>query len=505
MIKKEVYLNKENFMKSIQETLPTTYGKYPEKIIQMGEGNFLRAFADWMTDLSNEQGDFNGSILLCQPIAFNAQMCQKFEQQNGAYTLIMRGIDEDGKPAEMIRPITSVSRCINVYENFDEFLKSARNPDLKVCISNTTEAGIAYKEDDKLTDTPPASFPAKMTVFLYERYQTFNGAQDKGLLFLPVELIDYNGTELRKLILRYSQEWQLPQAFIQWVQEHNFLTNTLVDRIVTGYPKTEVAALEEKLGYKDELMVTSELFNLWVIEGKKEWADIFPIHKTKAHVIWTDDVRPYKMRKVRILNGGHTATVLAAYLAGHDIVLDFMNDPVFVKYLDKLLFEEVIATLDLPLEELKNFANAVKARFANPYIKHRLLDISLNSCSKFTARCLPSLTEYYRRKGTLPQVLSFSLAAFIKFYQGELKDGKYIGRRFDGSEYEIRDDQAVLDFFAQVWKETDMRQLAEKVLSSPILWPQPPAELPGLVEKVAFYLTQMQNHSVKEVVAELVK
>ncbi|MBR2505016.1 MAG: hypothetical protein IKB61_03650, partial [Elusimicrobiaceae bacterium] len=153
----------------------------------------------------------------------------------------------------------------------------------------------------------------------------------------------------------------------------------------------------------------------------------------------------------------------------------------------------------------KNFANAVKARFANPYIKHRLLDISLNSCSKFTARCLPSLTEYYRRKGTLPQVLSFSLAAFIKFYQAELKDGKYIGRRFDGSEYEIRDDQAVLDFFAQVWKETDMRQLAEKVLSSPILWPQPPAELPGLVEKVAFYLTQMQNHSVKEVVAELVK
>ncbi len=492
-------------MKSIQETINVKFGKYPEKIIQMGEGNFLRAFADWMTDLSNEQGDFNGSILLCQPISSNAQMCDKFAAQNGAYTVIMRGIDEQGKPAEKVRQITSVSRCINVCQEFKEFLKAAHNPDLKVCISNTTEAGIAYKEGDRLTDTPPASFPAKMTVFLYERYQAFDGAEDKGLLFLPVELIDYNGTELRKIILRYSQEWGLPENFIQWVEKYNFFTNTLVDRIVTGYPKTEAETLEEKLGYKDSLMVTSELFNLWVIEGKKEWADIFPIHKTKAHVIWTDDVRPYKMRKVRILNGGHTATVLAAYLAGHDIVLDFMNDPVFVKYLDKLLFEEVIPTLDLPQQELNDFATAVKARFSNPYIKHRLLDISLNSCSKFTARCLPSLTEYYRRKGSLPEVLSFSLAAFIKFYQAERKDGKYIGRRFDGTEYEIRDDQTVLDFFAHVWQEPDMHKLAQNVLSSTVLWPVSLAEIEGLVEKVAFYLTQMQTRHVKEIVAELVK
>ena len=493
-------------MKPIQQTLTHSYGKFPEKVIQMGEGNFLRAFADWMIDLSNEQGLFNGSILLCQPIAANAEMCEKFAAQDGAYTLIMRGIDEDGHPAEKVRPITSVSRCINVYEDFEEFIKAAHNPHLNVCISNTTEAGIAYKEGDKLTDTPPASFPAKMALFLYERFKAFNGAPDKGLLFLPVELIDYNGTQLRKIILRYAQEWALPQEFLSWVENHNFFTNTLVDRIVTGYPRAEVQELEEKLGYQDGLMVTSELFNLWVIEGKKEWAELLPIDKTSAHVIWTDDVRPYKMRKVRILNGGHTSSVLAAYLAGHDIVLEMVNDPLFARYLDRLLSDEIIPTLDLPEEELKAFAQAVKSRFANPYIKHRLLDISLNSCSKFTARCLPSLTEYYKRKEALPPLLCFSLAALIKFYQGEMKDGKYMGRRFDGTEYEIRDDKAVLDFFAQAWKETDMGVLAKEVLNSAVLWPVPPAgQVPGLVEKTAFYLEKMQHASVQDVVAELVK
>lgn len=492
-------------MKSIGETISVCYGKFPEKIIQMGEGNFLRAFADWMADLSNEQGDLQGSILLCQPISFNEQMRDRFAEQNGAYTLIMRGIDEEGKPTEKVRQITSVSRCINVYKDFQKFLEAARNLELKVCISNTTEAGIAYKEGDQLTDVPPTSFPAKMTVFLYERYKAFKGATDKGLLFLPVELIDYNGTELRKIILRYSQEWKLPTEFIDWVGKYNYFTNTLVDRIVTGYPKEEASALQEKLGYQDNLMVTSELFNLWVIEGKKEWAEYFPVHKTKANVIWTDDVRPYKMRKVRILNGGHTATVLAAYLAGHNIVLDFMNDPVFVKYLDKLLFDEVIPTLDLPEQELKDFAVAVKARFANPYIKHRLLDISLNSCSKYAARCLPSLTEYFQRKGTLPELLSFSLAAFIKFYQGKMKDGKYMGNRFDGTVYEIRDDQVVLEFFAQAWQETDMMRLAQRVLSSTALWSVPPADITGLTEKVAFFLEQMQMRPIKDVVTDLVK
>lgn len=492
-------------MKTINQTTDVVYGKYPEKIIQMGEGNFLRAFADWMTDLANEQGNFNGSILLCQPIEANAAMCGKFAAQDGAYTLVMRGIDENGLPAEKVRKITSVSRCINVYKQFEEFLKAARNPELKVCISNTTEAGIVYKEEDKLSDTPPSSFPAKMTVFLYERYKAFNGAADKGLLFVPVELIDYNGSELKKIILRYAAQWNLDKEFIGWLERCNYFTNTLVDRIVTGYPKGEAAQLEEKLGYKDELLVTSELFNLWVIEGKKEWADMFPVHKTAAHVIWTDDVRPYKMRKVRILNGGHTSTVLAAYLAGHEIVLDFMNDSVFAKYLDDLLFEEVIPTLDLPEQELKDFAAAVKARFSNPYIKHRLLDIALNSCSKFNARCLPSLEEYYKRKGALPERLCFSLAAFIRFYRGEWRrDGKYMGRRPDGQEYEIRDDKSVLDFFAQVWRETDMQKLAENVLSSRILWPNPPAGcLPGLAEKTAFYLRRMQEKSVRDVVAEL--
>ncbi|MHB8131018.1 MAG: tagaturonate reductase, partial [Mobilitalea sp.] len=352
-------------MKKINDTIEKVYGNYPEKIIQFGEGNFLRAFADWMINNANASGDYKGSIVLSQPIANG--LADMINDQDGIYTLAMRGI-EDGQAVEKIEPITSVSRCINPYANYEELLEIARSNDLEVVISNTTEAGITYKEGDQVTDTPPTSFPAKVTVFLYERFKAFRGAMDKGLLFLPVELIDRNGDNLKKIVLQYSTEWELGDAFIEWIEKANKFTNTLVDRIVTGYPKDQIEYFEEKLGYKDNVIVTSEVFNLWVIEGKKEWADILPIHKNIAKVIWTDDVTPYKMRKVRILNGGHTSTVLAAYLAGHNFVGDFMKDDVFKSFLDKVVYDEVIPTLDLPKEELIDFASSVGDRFANPYI-----------------------------------------------------------------------------------------------------------------------------------------
>ena len=489
-------------MKMINETIEKKYGHYPEKILQFGEGNFLRAFVDWMIDKANRDGIYEGSIVLCQPIAQGLK--DMINAQDGVYTLAMRGA-ENGQPVENIEVLTSVSRCINPYEDYDELMAIARSADLEVVVSNTTEAGIAYHEGDKLTDRPPVSFPAKVTAFLYERYKAFNGDPEKGLLFLPVELIDNNGAELKRIVLQYASEWDLGDDFTNWVNTANEFTSTLVDRIVTGYPRDEVSYFEEKLGYKDNVIVTSELFNLWVIEGDKKWADKLPVHKTDANVIWTDDVKPYKKRKVRILNGAHTSTVLAAYLAGYDIVMDFMKDDTIRTFMNDVIYKEVIPTLDLPKDELESFAAAVNDRFANPYIKHKLLDIALNSCSKFNARCLPSLLEYKEEKGELPKCLTFSLAAFIKFYEAEEKDGAYVGHRKDGSEYPLRDDAAVLEFFTKVWADKDADKVAEAVLSNKEFWSgKDLTEVDGLKEAVAGYLKEMETRDIKDIMAELI-
>ena len=489
-------------MRSINDTIEKKYGNYPEKVLQFGEGNFLRAFVDWMIDKANRDGIYQGSIVLCQPIAQGLK--DMINAQDGVYTLAMRGA-ENGQPVENIEVITSVSRCINPYENYEDLMEIARSADLEVVVSNTTEAGIAYHEGDQLTDRPPVSFPAKVTAFLYERYKAFNGDPQKGLLFLPVELIDNNGAELKRIVLKYAEEWELGQEFTEWVNTANEFTSTLVDRIVTGYPRDEISYFEEKLGYKDNIIDTSELFNLWVIEGDKKWADKLPVHKTDANVIWTDDVKPYKKRKVRILNGAHTSTVLAAYLAGFDIVGDFMKDDTVRTFMNDVIYKEVIPTLDLPKEELESFAAEVNDRFANPYIKHNLLDIALNSCSKFNARCLPSLLGYVEEKGKLPKCLTFSLAAFIKFYQGEWKDGVYTGTRKDGTQYPPRDDEAVIRFFADAWAENDAEKTAESVLSNKDFWSgKDLTEVPGLKDAVAGYLKEMDKKEIKKIIAELI-
>ena len=490
-------------MKMINDVIEKKYGNYPEKVLQFGEGNFLRAFVDWMIDKANRDGIYQGSIVLCQPIAQGLK--DMINAQDGIYTLAMRGA-ENGQPVENIEVITSVSRCINPYENYEDLMEIARSADLEVVVSNTTEAGIAYHAGDQLTDRPPVSFPAKVTAFLYERYKAFNGDPEKGLLFLPVELIDNNGAELKRIVLQYAQEWELGQEFTDWVNTANAFTSTLVDRIVTGYPRDEVSYFEEKLGYKDNIIDTSELFNLWVIEGDEKWADKLPVHKTDANVIWTDDVKPYKKRKVRILNGAHTSTVLAAYLAGFDIVGDFMKDDTVRTFMNNVIYQEVIPTLDLPKEELESFAAAVNDRFANPYIKHKLLDIALNSCSKFNARCLPSLLGYVEEKGVLPKCLTFSLAAFIKFYQGEWKDGVYTGTRKDGTQYPLRDDESVIRFFADAWSENDAEGTAEAVLSNKDFWSgKDLTEVPGLKDAVAGYLKEMEEKEIKEIMAELIR
>ena len=489
-------------MKHVHEVVEKIFGAYPERVLQFGEGNFLRAFADWMIDKANAQGLFHGSIVLCQPIP--AGMAKTINAQNGVYTLAMRG-REQGEPVEKIEVVTSVSRCINPYEDYDALLKLAASPDLKVIISNTTEAGIAYHAGDAPDDRPPVSFPAKLTAFLYERFKAFQGAPSAELLILPVELIEDNGGTLRRIVRRYAQEWNLGPDFADWLDRHIHFTSTLVDRIVTGYPRDEISRFAAQLGYRDELLVTSELFDLWVIEGDPAWADILPLHKTGAHVIWTPDVSPYKVRKVRILNGGHTSTVLAAYLAGYDIVLDFMRDDVFRRYLHQLLFDEIMPTLDLPRADLEAFAGAVADRFDNPYIKHKLLDISLNSCAKFCARSLPSLLAFIERRGSVPPLLAFSLAAFIAFYKGRLEDGVYTGCRADGARYPIRDDAEVTAFFAEQWACGTPGSIARAVLSRTTFWGGQDLTLaPGLLPAVTQHLEAIEHSGdIRQVIAGL--
>ncbi len=473
--------------------------KKKEKILQFGEGNFLRGFVDWMIQNINDMGIYEGSVVLCQPIPGGEKIKNILNSQD-KYHVAMRGL-QDGKATEKIDEVNIISRCINAYDDYEELLKLARSEALEVVVSNTTEAGITYKAGCKLSDTPAETYPAKVTAFLYERFKEFDGDPGKGLLFLPVELIDNNGYELKRIVLQYAREWELPKAAIDWIENANKFTSTLVDRIVTGYPKDEetLQHFDELLGYPDEALVTCELFNLWVIEGKKEWTDILPIHKGTQNVIWTNNVKPYKARKVRILNGGHTGTVLAAYLSGHNIVLDFMKDKVFTRYLDDLLEKEVIPTLDLPKEELLEFAYSVKDRFANPYIKHSLLDISLNSCSKMNARCVPSLLEYVKREQKVPTHLAFALAALILFYKGTMQNGAYMGARQDGTSYQIKDDQAAIQFFESAWNTP--QQVVKKVLSHTEFWSgKDLTEIQGLTELVEYYLQEMEKKDVREVI-----
>jgi tagaturonate reductase len=491
-------------MKKVSEVFENRNGKRPERVLQFGEGNFLRAFVDWMIDMANNEGLFDGSIVLCQPIPGGESIRRFINDQEGTYTLVMRG-EGNGKSVEKTDVITSISRCINAYDDYQEMMKLANSEELRVIVSNTTEAGISYYAGDKLEDCPPSSFPAKITKFLYQRFKHFHGDTTKGLLFLPVELIDNNGGELRKIILQYSDDWGLEEDFKKWVDEANMITSTLVDRIVTGYPKENIQYFEDKLGYEDKVLDTSELFNLWVIEGKKEWKNILPVHKTNANVIWTDDVRPYKKRKVRILNGAHTSTVLAAWMAGYDIVRDFMHDEVFRTFMNQTIFNEVIPTIDLPREDLESFAVDVNDRFNNPYIDHQLLSIALNSVSKFNARCLSSMLDYIEIMNKLPSHLTFSLAALIKFYQGQMKDGKYIGTRADGTCHEIQDDSDVIHFFADIWKNNNVTDITKKVLGNTAFWGgRDLTQISGLEEKVCEYLNKMETTPVKDIICSFI-
>jgi tagaturonate reductase len=459
-------------------------GPLPERILQFGEGGFLRAFVDWMVDTMNRQGLFNGSVVVVQPIAQG--FVPTLNVQDGLYTLLLRGV-EAGQVVERTQVVTAISRGINPYADWAEYLACAENPDLRFIVSNTTEAGIAYLAEPRPTDACPQSFPAKVTAFLHQRFTHFAGAPDAGMVIIPCELIDRNGDALKAIVLRLAEEWGLPIAFAAWVREHCAFLNTLVDRIVTGYPKDEAQAITTRLGYEDALLDTGEVFHLWVIEGDKKYAAELPLAQAGLDVLWTDDQTPYRTRKVRILNGAHTMAVLAAYLYGKNTVRECVEDPLISAYMRTGVFEEIIPTLDLPEAEKQAFAAAVFERFANPFICHELLSIALNSVSKWKVRVLPSLTEYVERMDELPRALTFSLAALIAFYRGaEPRDGALVGHR-DGAEYLIKDDAAILTAFADAWRtwSNDIPALTDTLLSRTDLWGEDLTAIPGLSTQVA--------------------
>ncbi len=479
-----------------------------EKVIQFGEGNFLRGFCDYMINKMNQNGYFNGSIVVVQPIAQG--LANMLNEQDGLYTHIRRGI-ENGKNIYEVNLNTSISRAINPYDDFKAYLDLAHKESIRFIISNTTEAGIVYDPSNKFDDAPPASFPGKLTVLLHERYKACGGDVNKGFVILSCELIDNNGAELKKCVHKYIDQWNLGEEFKNWVDESTFFASTLVDRIVTGYPRDEVAKITEELGYDDHLIDTSELFGLWAIEAPKKFAEEIPFHKVGLNVVWTDDVKPYKLRKVRVLNATHTMTVLASFLSGKDTVGECVADPLINTYMKKGLYEEAVPLLTLPRQDVLDFADAVFERFSNPYIKHYCIAISLNSTSKFKGRNLPTILGYYEKNGKVPTVMSFAFAALLAFDRGtEIRDGALIGHRENGEEYTIKDDMPILEMYRDLWSKCDgseeaIKALVSEVFSKKEMWDMDLNTIDGLCDKVSGYLYSILTNGVRKTMEEVVK
>ena len=465
---------------------------FTERILQFGEGNFLRAFANWMIHEMNHKANFDAGAVVIQPIANG--LIKTLNEQDGLYTLYMNGIN-NGEVLSERKVVDCIQRGINPYEDYDAYLANAENPSLRFVISNTTEAGISYNPEDNLEDAPQASFPGKLTALLYKRFHFFNGASEKGLIVIPCELIDRNGDNLKKIVLQYATDWNLDKGFVSWINNDNIFCNTLVDRIVPGYPRDKIDTIAEELGYIDNLVVEGEQFHLWVIEAPESVKNEIPAKTCGLNIVFTNNMEPYRTRKVRILNGAHTSLVPVSYLYGIDKVRESIEDQVVGKFIQDAIFEEICPTLDLPKQELKQFSNAVLERFRNPYLEHDLISISLNSISKYKTRVLPSVLEYIKRENALPKRLLFSLAALIAFYRGNR----------NGVNIPLKDDQSVLDFFAAQWIAFDVKAIAKATLQNVDFWGQDLTQFNGLLEEVTTSLNAITKHGMKEALNNFMK
>lgn len=465
----------------------------PERVLQFGGGNFLRCFADMMIDGANARGLFGGSVVIVQSVG--AGGADKMNAQGGCYTVVRRGIENGARMVER-RLVTAVSRAVNPSEDFAAYRRLAAEPAFRFVISNTTEAGIAYAPEPHTPDAPQKSFPAKVCAFLAERHRVFAGAADKGLVFLPCELIADNGGVLRDIILRHAADWNLGSGFADWVRSANVFCNTLVDSIVPGYPTDDAEKLFAELGYADPLLSVAEPYHLWVIEAPASVAAEFPLDKAGFNVVFTGDLNPYRTRKVAVLNGGHTASVLAAFHAGLDTVGAMMDDPQMGEFTERAIFDEVLSTLSGDEADKKAYAAAVLDRFRNPFIRHQLLSISLNSVSKWKVRVLPTLKAFHARTGRLPGRLAFSLAALLHFYRGGPQpDGSLAGVR-SGAAYPIKDDAAVLAAFAACRDLAPAERVA-RLLGESAFWGEDLRLIPGLAERVAADLDAIAAKGVR--------
>ena len=466
----------------------------PERVIQFGEGNFLRAFVDWIISQINERTDFNGSVVVVQPI--EKGLVDMLNSQDGLYHVNLQGM-EKGQTVNSYRLIDVVSRAINPYRDFDDYEKLAELPDVRFVVSNTTEAGIAFDASCRLSDRPASSYPGKLTQLLYHRFRYFNGDPHKGLIIMPCELIFQNGHVLKKTIEQYIDLWNLGDEFRTWFETACRVYATLVDRIVPGFPKKEIDEIQRKLQYQDRMVVQGEAFHLWVIEAPEELEQEFPAGKAGLNVLFVPSEAPYHARKVTLLNGPHTVLAPVAFLSGIDIVRDACQHPVVGAYVRRVMFDELMETLDLPRPELMQFAEDVLERFNNPFVDHQVTSIMLNSFSKFATRDLPGLKVYLQRKGRLPEGIVMGLAAILTYYKG--------GVRADGVAYSPNDLPEIISFMQELWAAGDIRKLAEQVLAADWIWHENLNEIPQLTDRLVYYLQAIRQDGMLSVVTAQMK
>ena len=455
----------------------------PLKVIQFGEGNFLRAFIEWMIEVLNEKADYNGSVAIVQPI--ERGMVSTLQDQDGLYHHLRQGI-ENGKTVDEIKKIRCVSHAINPFKNPEAYYKLAEVPTIQLIVSNTTEAGIEFKESDtpgenELADT----FPGKLTQLLKHRFDHFDGDTEKGVAFLPCELIEQNGDRLKECIVNYIRLWDLGDGFENWINTNCYFSNTLVDRIVPGYPKEEIDEIKERIGYDDSMVVKSEAFHLFVVQGPEEIQKIFPAGKAGLNVRFVDDITPYRTQKVRILNGAHTSMVQIGLLSGLETVKEAIEDEIVGEVMDEIIFNEIVPTIQIPGGDPEEFAGEILGRFKNPFIRHELIDISLNSVSKYKVRVLPTVLDYMEQKGELPKRLVFALACLIRLYQ----------LRGD----ELKDDAENLTFFKDR-KKAAAENLVNDVLTNHSMWGQDLSKVDGMSDSVlTYYNSILQNNMPKAI------
>lgn len=465
---------------------------YPTRILQFGEGNFLRAFTDWIVNKMNKEIDFNTGIDVVQPLP--GGIVNKLNEQDGLYHVYLKGI-KNGEPVKEFSLIDCINEGINPYTEFEKYEKSILNPDLRFVFSNTTEAGIVMENTDTQEMKPQKSFPAKVTSLLFKRFTKFEGAIDKGLIFFACELIDKNGDTLKKYVLEHAENWKLGNDFTEWVNNSCAFCNTLVDRIVPGFPKEEISKIQQEIGFDDNMVVVGEYFHFWVIEAPDWVQKEFPASKAGLDVKFVKDMTRFREQKVQVLNGCHTGSYAVSYLSGLETVREAFEHLEVGSFMKELVYDEVLPVLDGTEKELKSFAHKILERFRNPYIRHLWQSIALNAMSKWETRNLPSLLNYYEAHNMLPQKLVFSLAAMIAYFKGEA----------NGVIYPVQDDKWIIDFYKQAWAECDGRpisiqELVIKVLSLDKIWKRNLNEIPNLTISVTCYLFLIQQVGMKRAV-----